>query len=217
MHLVLVRHGRSSANSAGVLAGRAEGVHLDEVGRAQAESLVEKFQGAPITHIVGSPMVRCRETAEALCIDRRLGYTVREELNEVEYGLWSGRKLSELSEEPLWSAIQKRPTSVTFPGGEAMADLFERTTSFVEAMRSHAEEDVVVAFSHGDVIKAIISHAYAIPADEFQRIMVDPASVSILRLTLESTFVVRVNDAAITLEGILQRKSKEAVVGGENK
>lgn len=217
MLLVLVRHARSSANADGVLAGRLDGVHLDDEGRAQAEALVSKFSGVQVTQILGSPMVRCRETAEALCIEKRVGYTVTEALTEVDYGLWSGRKLDDLSKEPLWSDIQERPTSVTFPEGESMAGLFARTKTFLELMRDFDENAVVLAFSHGDVIKALLANAYAMEPDHFQRIVVDPASISVVRIAGEKIFVQRVNESATTLEKMLAKKSSDATVGGEVK
>lgn len=215
MHLVLVRHAMSTANSDGVLAGRMDGIHLNERGREQSEAIVGKFAQLQISGICGSPLSRCRETAEPLCIDKKLPYNVDERLNEVEYGSWSGRKLAELNEDPLWDAIQKRPNSVVFPQGEAMAGVFDRVTDFLNSMRGLEDEEIVVAFSHGDVIKACIASAYDIPRDAFQRVVIDPAGISLLRLSQDSTFVVRVNDSEATLSSMMARKGKDAVVGGE--
>lgn len=198
MHLLVIRHGRSTANTSGVLAGRDQGVHLDDHGRQQAEALVERLKDVEITRIIGSPMTRCKETAEALVISRRLKYEVDERLNEVEYGDWSGRSLSDVAKDPLWTDIQQQPSKVVFPGGEAMATLFSRSVDVVEEMR--VADGVVALFTHGDVAKAILAYCIGVDFDLFQRIVIDPASVSVVRLEQDRTFVLRMNDSTTSLK-----------------
>lgn len=213
MHLILIRHARSTANVAGVLAGRAEGVHLDEMGMKQAEEVPSRLRGVEVDSVVGSPLTRCRETAEPLVFERKIAYHVDERLNEVDYGDWSGGRLEELSKDPLWDEIQRRPSSVTFPNGESMTSLFTRAADFVEDVRK-SDHETIVAFTHGDVAKAIISHCLAAPRDEFQRIVVAPASFAVISLQPERTFVLRTNDGVGSLSEMVKRKEKDAAVGG---
>lgn len=215
MHLVVVRHARSSANADGILAGRKEGIHLDEKGRAQAETLAMRFEGLADFRIVGSPITRCRETAEAICIQHRIAYEVDDRLSEVEYGNWSGRALSELSEDPMWRQIQDQPTSVTFPNGESFTDVFDRTRAFLSSMQELEESQVVVAFTHGDIAKALLAHALASPLDQFQRIVVDPCSVSVIRIQSEKSFVLRMNDTGASLLDMLGSTNAGVVGGGK--
>ena len=214
MHLLLIRHARSTANVENVLAGRREGVHLDEVGRQQAERLLDRLSGVPVTAVVGSPLTRCRETAELICIDRRLAYQVDERLNEVDYGLWSGKRLEELNQEPMWSDIQNRPSAVQFPNGESFLSVFSRASDFLESMKQFDDDQIVAAFTHGDIVKALLSIALVAPGDEFQRIVADPASISLLRITSEKVFVLRTNDAATSVKDVLVKENHGVVGGG---
>jgi len=239
--VILLRHGRSTSNTAGVLAGRSEGVDLDDKGREQAAGLIDRIGELPIRAVVSSPMLRCRRTveplAEALCLEP----LIDDRLSEVDYGEWTGRKLGELAKEPLWGVVQAHPSAAVFPGGEGLAQVQARA---VAAVRDHdrrlAEEyggpekrDVLwLACTHGDVIKSVIADAYAIHLDGFQRVTADPASVSVIRYTPFRPFVLHVNHTGARLSAALRAapppkaepktesngdqpaQSSDAVVGG---
>lgn len=171
--LILVRHGRSTANADGILAGRMPDVHLDEVGKEQAKSLEAVLEG--VTRAYTSPVLRCRQTAA------HAGFPdaeVVDGLSECDYGDWTGRKLAELAEEGIWATVQKQPSAVEFPGGETMLHMRNRVVAAIEGIVSGGEAAVV--FSHGDPLKAILAHALGLDFDEFQRIDVAPGSVSVV-------------------------------------
>ncbi len=188
--LILVRHGRTAANVAGILAGRSAGVHLDEVGTTQAERTAERLAVVPLAGVVSSPLERCRETS-GFILDRHVGdippaLLIDDDLTEADYGDWQGRALADLAKEKLWSAVQKTPSSVVFPGGESMAGMQARAVAAVARHDAafeaeHGPGAVWVAVSHGDVIKSILADALGTSLDRFQRISVGPASVSIVR------------------------------------
>ncbi|MBK7821502.1 MAG: MSMEG_4193 family putative phosphomutase [Tessaracoccus sp.] len=208
--VVLIRHGRSTANADGVLAGRAEGVGLDEVGRAQAAALRRSLDGVPVAGAYTSPLQRCRETA-ALA-----GFPDAEpveELTECGYGAWTGRALAELAAEPAWAEIQARPSSVTFPGGEAMAEMARRSVGAVADLASR-HDGVVLVFSHGDPIKAILADALAVGFDDFQRLHVNPGGVSVIELTPARTMVLAMNVGG-DLAGLLGASVAPTVGGGD--
>lgn len=189
--VVLIRHGRSTANAAGILAGRMPGVALDDVGRAQALGLRALFGGVPVAAAYTSPVDRCRETAELAGFPEA---TVHDGLTECDYGEWTGARLESLTAEALWADIQAVPSRVTFPGGETMLDMFRRSTAAVAAVaRRHAADDIVVVFSHGDPIKAVLAEACGMHLDDFQRFQVAPASVSIVHYLGERPMVVCIN------------------------
>ena len=213
MTVILLRHGRSTSNTAGVLAGRSEGVDLDDKGREQAAGLIDRIGELSIRAVVSSPMLRCRRTieplAEALCLEP----LIDDRLSEVDYGDWTGRKLGELAKEPLWAVVQAHPSAAVFPGGEGLAQVQARA---VTAVRDHdrrlAEEyggpekaDVLwLACTHGDVIKSVIADAYGIHLDGFQRITADPASVSVIRYTPLRPFVLHVNHTGARVSAALR-------------
>lgn len=201
--LMLVRHGQTAANSQGILAGRSRGVELDEVGRRQVADVGQRIASIPLAAVVTSPLQRCRQTAQAVLAARTpgLSMTVEQGLIECGYGEWTGRSLKELSKEKLWQTVQQQPSAVRFPGGESLTEMSARAVGAVRSWderlrQEHGDQAIWVGISHGDVIKAIVGDALGVHLDSFQRIMVNPASVSVIRYTATRPYVVTVNSAA---------------------
>ncbi|OBK29602.1 phosphoglycerate mutase [Mycobacterium asiaticum] len=209
MTVLLLRHGRSTSNTAGVLAGRAEGVDLDDKGREQAAGLIDRIGDLSIRAVVTSPLLRCRRTveplAEALCLEP----LVEDRLAEVDYGEWTGRKLGDLVNEPLWRVVQAHPSAAVFPGGEGLAQVQARSVAAVREhdrrlAEQHGTDVLWVACTHGDVIKSLIADAYGMHLDSFQRVNADPASVSVIRYTPLRPFVLHVNHTGARLSAGLR-------------
>lgn len=227
--VLLVRHGRSSANNAGVLAGRSEGVLLDEVGQEQASHTGGRIAALPLVELVSSPLERCQQTAMAVAAARTSPIDVQtdERLTECGYGDWTGRELKQLAKEPLWKVVQGHPSAATFPGGESLREMQSRAVSAVRdwderLTAEHGPDSLWVAVSHGDVIKAILADALGTHLDNFQRIVVDPASVSVITYTPLRPFVVRYNEHG-DLSGLAPKRksrrrrkpvSSDAAIGG---
>ena len=228
--VILLRHGKSTANGSGVLAGRSPKVNLDDTGRAQAEKLVERLDGVPLSGLVVSPMLRCKQTVGPLATARGLDKVVEPGLSEVDYGDWTGKELKHLAKEPLWRVVQAHASAAVFPGGEGLAAMQARSVAAVRAhdrriAAEHGDHAVWLLCSHGDVIKSILADALGQHLDAFQRIVVDPASISVVRYTETRPFVMRVNDPGGDLRGIVPPEPKpkrgkkaapssDAVVGG---
>ncbi|GAA1025750.1 MULTISPECIES: histidine phosphatase family protein [Amycolatopsis] len=227
--VILLRHGKSTANGSGVLAGRTPKVGLDDTGRAQAAALVERFAGVPVAELVVSPMLRCKQTVAPLAAAQGLDKVVEPRLSEVDYGEWTGRELKNLVKEPLWRVVQAHPSAAVFPGGEGLAEMQARAVAAIRAhdariTAEHGDHAVWVVCSHGDVIKSILADALGQHLDAFQRIVVDPAAVSVVRYTETRPFVLRVNEHGGDLAGIVppppkkrgrgKKGSSDAVVGG---
>lgn len=198
--LILVRHGRSTANTSGLLAGRTPGVALDERGREQAVALPDRLRDLPLAAAVSSPLQRCRETLAPLTAARPgMPLHTEERLNECDYGEWSGRKLAELSQEPLMATVQQHPSAATFPGGESMRAMQSRA---VEAVRDwnarieaeHGPEALYLMCSHGDVIKSLVADALGLHLDLFQRIAAGPCSATVITYTPMRPFLLRLGD-----------------------
>lgn len=215
--VVLIRHGRTTANAEGVLAGWSPGVFLDAEGEAQALRTARRLADTQFEAIIASPLDRTMQTADALGqVHPDVVRHVDERFGECQYGEWTNRKLSELAEEPLWRAVQAHPSSVTFPGGESMTAMQHRAVSAIRDWNARLGDEAVYAVvSHGDVIKAVLADALGMHLDAFQRIQVDPCSVSVIRYSELRPFVVRVNDSGSEL-GSLKAKSNgsDAAVGG---
>ncbi|MGH3937936.1 MAG: histidine phosphatase family protein [Pseudonocardiaceae bacterium] len=225
--LILLRHGRSSANSAGVLAGRSPGVGLDEHGCAQATALVEHLAELPLVAIVSSPLQRCRETVATLARTRGLEIAHDDRFIEVDYGQWTGRELRKLGKEPLWKVVQSHPSAAVFPGGEGLAAMAARAIAAVrewdaKLVAEHGPTALWLVCTHGDVVKAILADALGMHLDGFQRIVVNPGSISAVSYTETRPFVHRINDSGGDLRSLLPPKrarhrrsqSSDAAVGG---
>jgi probable phosphomutase (TIGR03848 family) len=224
--VILLRHGRTTANTSGVLAGWTPGVQLDETGQLQAKAVGERLAPVPLAAVVSSPLERCRQTAAAVLDGRSLELQTDDRLGEARYGDWTGRPLKELVKEPLWKVVQAHPSAAVFPGdeGEGLAQTQARAVAAVRAWNAQlGPEAVWLACSHGDVIKAVLADALGLHLDQFQRIVVDPASISVVTYTETRPFVVRVNDTGGDVAALVPPKKKgrrrrkaesDAVVGG---
>jgi probable phosphomutase (TIGR03848 family) len=223
--VILLRHGRTTANTGGILAGWTSGVQLDETGTAQVRAVGERLAKVPLAAIVSSPLERCRQSADAIAEGRELEVQTDDRLGEARYGDWTGRAIKDLVKDPLWKVVQQHPSAAVFPGpeGEGLAQTQARAVAAVREWNAKLGPDAVwLACSHGDVIKAILADALGLHLDQFQRIVADPASVSVVTYTETRPFVVRVNDTGGDVSGLIpppRRKrrgkaSSDAVVGG---
>ena len=223
--VILLRHGRTTANTGGVLAGWTPGVRLDETGQAQVTAVGERLGTVPLAAVVSSPLERCQQTAGAVLAGRDLELHSDDRLGEARYGDWTGRPLKELVKEPLWKVVQQHPSAAVFPGdeGEGLAQTQARAVAAVREWNARLGPDAVwLACSHGDVIKAVLADALGLHLDQFQRIVVDPASISVVSYTDTRPFVARMNDTGGDVSALIppprkgrrRRTSSDAVVGG---
>ncbi|BBY09045.1 histidine phosphatase family protein [Mycobacterium noviomagense] len=208
MTVILLRHGRSTSNTAQVLAGRSEGVDLDDKGREQAAELTGRLGELPLKALVTSPLLRCRRTVEPLAEALGMQPVVDERLSEVDYGQWTGRKIAELAKEPLWTVVQAHPSAAVFPDGEGLAQVQARAVAAVRdhdrrLADEHGGDALWLACTHGDVIKAVVADALGNHLDSFQRITADPASMSVIRYTQLRPFVLHVNHTGARLTAAL--------------
>lgn len=218
--MLLIRHGRTTSNADGVLAGWTAGVGLDDRGREQARTLAGRLAPVPLVRLVTSPLQRCVETAGevATAIDVAPQQEVR--LAECRYGAWTGRAIKELAGEPLWRTVQDQPSAARFPDSEQFEaeSLAQMQARALEAVRehdaavraAHGEHAVWALVSHGDVIKAVLADAAGAHLDQFQRFVVGPASLSVVHYGERRPFVLRVNDTGADLSWLRPPEKEEA-------
>ncbi len=226
--VILLRHGRSTANTQRVLAGRTGGVHLDDLGREQAQAAAERLAEVRLAAILTSPLERCRATAKAAAA-RHPEVPLRSDrgLIEVDYGEWTNERLSTLAKRSLWRTVQAHPSAATFPGGESLAGMSARVVGAVRRLdeavcAEHGPDAVWLAVTHGDPIKAVLADALGMHLDAFQRIVVDPASISVVRYTEQRPFVLMSNTSSGAMGALTpatstkrtRRRSGDAEVGG---
>jgi len=221
--LILVRHGRTSANREGILAGWTPGVVLDELGIEQAAKAAVRLEGLPIATVVSSPLERTVQTAEAITSGRQISLELDDRIGECRYGDWTGRPLKELAKEPMWAVVQSQPSAAVFPGaeGESITQMAHRAIESVHHWNAQVGADgMYVMVSHGDVIKAIVSDALGAHLDLFQRVQIDPCSISVIEYTPRRPFAIHINDTGSDLSRLIPKKKSrrarkgDAVVGG---
>jgi probable phosphoglycerate mutase len=223
--VLLVRHGLT-AGTGTVLTGRTPGIPLDDRGREQAAALAARLAAVPLDAIITSPLERCRQTADAIASARNghpLAVQEDERLAEVRYGDWTGKPLKRLAKDPLWRVVQTHPSGARFPGedGESMPDVQHRAVGAVREWNARLGRDATYLIcSHGDVIKSLIADSLGMHLDLFQRIQVDPCSLTAIRYTPYRPFLLRMNDTGGTVSGLVRpdrrprQKDEDAVVGG---
>jgi probable phosphomutase (TIGR03848 family) len=229
--VLVVRHGLT-ASTGKALTGWLPGVSLDDRGRQQAAALGARLAEVSLTAIVSSPLDRCQETASIIGnwrqsldgADEKPAVQTDDRLGECRYGDWTGKSLRQLSHDPLWRVVQAHPSAVRFPGedGESMLAMQQRAVTAVRDWNARLGPDAVYLIcSHGDVIKAILADALGMHLDMYQRIQVDPCSLSIIRYTTLRPFVLRMNDTsgdAAGLSAFARKRSSaqetDAQVGG---
>lgn len=215
--VLLIRHGRSTANTAGILAGRTPGIDLDEVGRDQAVRLAARLAEVPLDAVVCSPLERTRQTAQPLLAARpETLFELDERFTECDYGTWSGRTLKSLAEEPLWRTVQAHPAAASFPDGESLAAVSARAVAAVRSWNAKlGEHGAYAVVSHGDVIKAIAADALGMHLDLFQRVQIDPCSLTVVRYHGTRPAVLRVNDLGGDVSALIRQAAPEAGAAGD--
>jgi broad specificity phosphatase PhoE len=179
--ILLIRHAMVDACGR-FLAGRTPGIHLNEEGVRQAAALGESLHDLSITAIYCSPLERARETATALAGDR-IEITTAEELNEVDFGEWTGLPFADLDQRHDWRAFNRARSTSAIPGGERMTEVQQRACRAVTRISDAHREETVAIISHGDVLRAVVAKVIDAPIDRLDSFAIDPASVSVLAPT----------------------------------
>jgi probable phosphomutase (TIGR03848 family) len=194
--ILLVRHGENDWVKKHRLAGWIEGIHLNENGRQQAAAAAERLAPLPVKAIYSSPVLRCRETADFIAESQGLPVNLLDTVGEVRYGEWEGKKINKLAKKKEWFAVQFFPSRMQFPGGDTLRGVQTRGVEALEALaQTHDDKDSIVVVSHADLIKLVLAHYLGVHIDLFQRIVISPASVSVLHLSGHGMVRVgRVND-----------------------
>jgi len=205
--IFLIRHAVNDFVKTGKLAGWTPGVHLNEEGQAQAAALGKRLADTTIDHLYASPLERTMETAEAVR-QHHTNLTIQQipELGEVRYGDWEGMEINKLTGRKMWQVVQQYPSRAEFPNGETMRGVQTRAVNAVEGLVSAHPRETVAVVTHADIIKMVLAHYLGMHLDEFQRIVINPASISVLSLGFGRPYVGTMNDVAHILQMEQERK-----------
>lgn len=191
--LVLARHA-VTAQTGPLLSGRASGIDLSEKGRGQAEVLGKRLANLPVAAVYASPIERTTQTAAAVATHHGLTVQPLPGVLEADYGEWTGQKISELAKTDLWKVVQRTPSRVVFPGGEAIMAMQARMVETLDSLVADHPGDLIVVVSHADPIKAAIAHYTGVHLDLFQRIAVAPASITAFTFSEHGVAMIKCND-----------------------
>ena len=216
--VILLRHAHSVANEKGVLAGRTPGIKLSKKGATQAEDLIKRLGSLTFKEIRISPLERCYLTLEPWLAAQKISLKaliLDEGISEVDYGQWTGKKLTLLALKKEWRVVQKTPSKMVFPEGESLLDVQRRAKKSLLKSVEKSKDGVVLLVSHGDVIKAIVADALNMELDKFQKIVIDPASITVLDYNKGDFRLLHLNDSSTNFE-YLEKKSRsmKTLVGG---
>ena len=212
--IVLLRHAHSVANEKNLLAGRTAGITLSKTGKAQAEELVVRLGATKFDEVAISPLQRCRETIDPwLAADgAKSPVVIDESVSEVDYGNWSGKTLASLRRKSQWKVVQDFPSQMIFPEGESLLEMQGRAISGFYRLNAVKGKDPRLLVSHGDVIKSIVAHCLGMHLDQFQRLVIEPASLTIIDTDSGVSRLVRFNDAKGFLAS--ERSTNQSALGG---
>ena len=209
--ILLVRHGSNDYTQTNRLAGWTPDVHLSEQGQAEAEAVAQRLKDAPITQLYASPLDRTMETAQAICRQKpNLTIQQIDGIGEVDYGDWQGEKISTLAQRKMWQVVQEYPSRAYFPNGESMRAAQVRIVNALEELARRHPRETVAVVSHADLIKMALAHYLGMHLDNFQRIVVSTASISVLILGFGRPYVVTMNDMAHLAALERERHEKKA-------
>jgi probable phosphomutase (TIGR03848 family) len=212
--IVLLRHAHSIANEKNLLAGRISGITLSKSGKSQALDLVDRLGAMQFDEIAISPLQRCRETIDPWLSANKAKsrLVIDESISEVDYGSWSGKTLASLRRKVQWKVVQDFPSQMTFPEGESLLEMQGRALSGFYRLNAVKGKGPRLLVSHGDVIKSIVAHCLGMHLDQFQRLVIEPASITIIDTDSGVSRLVRFNDAKGSLPS--GKSSNQSALGG---
>ena len=212
--IVLLRHAHSVANEKNLLAGRTEGISLSKTGKEQAKDLISRLGTIQFDEVAISPLQRCRETIDPWLTSTgaKSRIVVDESVSEVDYGSWSGKTLSSLRRKAQWKIVQDFPSQMTFPEGESLLEMQGRALSGFYRLNAVKGKGPRLLVSHGDVIKSIVAHCLGMHLDQFQRLVIEPASLTIIDTDSGTSRLVRFNDAKGFLSS--EKSTNQSALGG---
>jgi probable phosphoglycerate mutase len=193
--LLLIRHGENDFVKTGKLPGHSPGIHLNEKGQKQAQSLGDALKDVPLNAVYSSPLERAIETAEPIAHARNLQIIREPDLRDANVGKWQGKSLKVLRLTNAWKIVQNSPSRFQFPEGESFIHVQTRISNALEnIIRKHNKpQQIVAVVFHADPIKLAIAHFIGLPLDHFQRLACDTGSVSALYASEMGAHLLKLN------------------------
>jgi probable phosphoglycerate mutase len=163
-----------------ILLGHSVDVPLDERGEGQARALARRLQALPQFTLESSPRRRARHTAGIIARPRDLPVHIVPQMDEINFGAWSGRSFAALAQDPHWRRWNRhRGVSLT-PAGDCIRNVQERALAHLQHLETHCKDRMVVIVTHAEVIRSLVLLATDAPIDEYPSVEIAPASMTLL-------------------------------------
>ncbi|MBK5957712.1 histidine phosphatase family protein [Rhodoplanes elegans] len=175
----LVRHAPHGLQDR-VLVGRTPRIGLSDEGRRQAAALAVRLSTEALTSVHASPRERAQQTANPIAEAARVVVTISPDLDEIDFGIWTGRGVVEMADDPTWRRWNENREHARAPDGESMQEVQQRAVGLLDRLARTHPDGRIAAVSHGDVIRAALLHYLGMRLDAYDRLEVSPASVSTL-------------------------------------
>lgn len=179
--VLLVRHAHTLATDYR-LVGRMPAIHLSDRGQAELSRLQRQLAAVSITAVYSSPLVRSRDTAAAIAATHGLAVDVEEDLNEFDFGEWTGETFERLATDSRWNAFNARRSSALVPNGERPATVQLRIVMLLTRLAERHSNGIIALVSHAEVIRCAILWFAGRSLDDFHRVNVDTASVTAIQM-----------------------------------
>jgi len=180
--ILLIRHGDTDYVDE-ALAGRIDSP-LNAEGSKQSQFVAQALKKTKIDAIYASPLIRTQQTAEPLASMKNLEIQINTGLNQVNFGDWQGLSFDELIGDPNWKLFQENPALVKIPGGEDGFMVRSRASSaLTDLVHLYPMDAVIACFSHGSIIRHLISFFIGLPLENLNQIRISPASISTLEIS----------------------------------
>lgn len=188
--LYLVRHAAHARQEDGTLIGRSEGIGLGAAAPAQLDWLRRRLAGIAFDAVLSSPRLRTVETARAIAREPE----VAPELDEVDFGAWTGRAVRDLAEDAVWQEWNRTRSTARAPGGETMLEIQSRIVGLCERLCRDHPRGRVLLVSHADVLRSLLLHGLGASLDGWSRLELEPGSVSVVEAMPWGVRILRLNE-----------------------
>lgn len=167
---------------------------LSKDGLEQAEIVADLLGVEPVAAVYSSPRERAWYTAREIAEQHELQVTIADELDEIDFGRWTGLSFDELEGDPEWSAWNESRGTARPPEGESMAEAADRAFAALGAIAANHRDQIVAAVSHCDIIRGVVARCLGLSLDNLLRFDIDTASVSRLVIGDWGARVVSINE-----------------------
>ncbi len=175
--ILLIRHAMTDAVGERLVSS-LPGVHLSPEGVAQARELKARLACESLHAIYASPLERALETAAPIAEDHGLAVETIEELREVDYGDWTGRRFDELEQLPEWRYFNAARRCAAVPHGETAVNVQRRVMAALDGLQRLHQGDIIAAVTHAEVIRCAILHIIDASLDLWWNVEISPGSLT---------------------------------------